>query len=81
LYSKGFDIFAAANDSRRREDTWTLHTDLTGASAHIDGPSAPHPQGMRIVTLAEFIRCELDQGRTTGTAATPKTAGIAANDP
>jgi hypothetical protein len=36
---------------------------------------------MRIVTLAEFLRSELDDGLKMRTVATLKTARIAANDP
>ena len=82
-----FDIFAAANDSGRdHQDAWTLLIDRTNASVHVehnwrDGRPSPHRQGMRIVTLAEFLRRELDEGLKSRTVDTLRMARIAANDP
>jgi hypothetical protein len=81
-----FDIYSAANDSGRdHPDSWTLLIDRTGASVHVehnrrDGKPA-HRQGMRIVTLAEFLRSELDEGLKSRTVDALRTMRIAANDP
>jgi hypothetical protein len=82
-----FDIFAAANDSGRHEqDSWTLLIDRTDASVRVehnwrDGNSTPCRQGMRIVTLAEFLRSELNEGLKSRAVATLEIVRTAANDP
>ena len=87
MYSDRFDIFSAANDSGRgQQDSWTLLIDRADASVHVehnwrDGGPAPRRQGMRIVTLAEFLRSELDETVKNRAVATLKTARMAANDP
>jgi hypothetical protein len=86
LHSARFDIFAAANDSGRdHQDSWTLLIDRTGASVHVEhnwrAGKPAHRQGMRIVTLAEFLRSEIDEGLKSRTVDTLRMARIAANDP
>ena len=81
-----FDIIAAANDSgRHQQDSWTLVIDRAGASVHVEhnrrDVKPAHRQGMRIVTLAEFLRSELSEGLKSRTVDTLKMARIAANDP
>jgi hypothetical protein len=82
-----FDIFAPANDSgRNRQDSWTLLVNRTDASVHIehnwgDDRSGAQRQGMRIVTLAEFLRRELDEGLKSRAIDTLHIVRIAANDP
>jgi hypothetical protein len=87
LYTERFDFFTAANDSgHEQQDSWTLLIDRMDASVHVehnwrDGRPTPRRQGMRIVTLAEFLRSELNEGLKMRAVATLKTARIAANDP
>jgi hypothetical protein len=87
VYLERFDIFAAANDAGRdHQDSWTLLIDRTDASVHVEhnwreGSPSPQRQGMRIVTLAEFLRRELNEGLKFRTVDTLRMARIAANDP
>ena len=87
MHADRFDIFTAANDSGRgRQESWTLLVDRSGASVHVEhnwreGKPTPQRQGMRIMTLAEFLRSELDEGLKLRTVSTLNTARIAANDP
>ena len=82
-----FDIFAAANDSGQPgHDRWTLLVDRTDASVHVehsrlDGVPTSRRHGKRIVTFAEFLRSELNEGRKSRTVATVEIARTAANDP
>ncbi len=87
MYTERFDIFTPANDSLRdHQDSWTLLVDRMDASVHVehswqDGKPTPRRQGMRLVTLAQFLRSELDEGLKMRTVATLKSARLAANDP
>jgi hypothetical protein len=87
LFTERFDIFSPANDSGQdHRDSWTLLIDRTDASVHVehswqDGIPTPHRQGMRIVTLAEFLRSETSDSLKMRTVAALKTARLAANDP
>ena len=82
-----FDIYAAANDSGRgHQDSWTLLIDRADASVLVehnwrDERRSPQRQGMRIVTLAEFLRRELNEDLKFRAVDTLKLARIAANDP
>jgi hypothetical protein len=81
-----FDICAAANDSAQQyQDSWSLLVDRTGIAVHVehswrDAKPAPR-EGMRMVTLAEFLRNEQSESLRSRVVDTLKTAGIAANDP
>lgn len=87
LRTERFDIFAAANDSGRdQHHSWTLLIDPEDASVHVehnwrDGNPTPRRQGMRVMTLADFLRSELSESLKSRTVDTLRTARIAANDP
>ena len=87
LRTERFDIFATANDSGRdQHHSWTLLIDRDDASVHVEhnwreGNPTPRRQGMRIVTLADFLRSELSESLKSRTVDALKAARMAANDP